>query len=66
MSWKEDKDPFSNLLLGRIIGHYRTIWNLGPKIVVAQEIANDLNAGAVHRDRGSHGPTRDGWTLATL
>lgn len=34
-----------------IIGYYRAIWNLGLKIVLAQEIANDLNVGAAHRDR---------------
>lgn len=29
-----------------------------------QEIANDLNVGAAHWDRKSHGPTCDGWALA--
>lgn len=31
-----------------------------------QEIANDLNVGAVRKDRKSHGPSCDGWTLTTL
>lgn len=31
-----------------------------------QEIANDLNVGAVRKDRKSHGPSCDGWCLATL
>ena len=52
---------------GGIIRHYRSIWNLGPKNSPVQEIANDLNVGALpgpHSffSHGSYIPVCDGWT----
>lgn len=56
--------------VGGIIGHYRTIWNLGPKQnSPVQEIANDLNDGALPGSLTPSPlsavrvlPTCDGWT----
>lgn len=61
--------PLQSAWSDHIIGYYRILsdhMEFGTENSPVQEIANDLNVGAVRKDRKSHGPSCDGWCLATL
>lgn len=67
--YRRDKTNIPSIPICLVGPYYRILsghMEFGAENSPVQEIANDLNVGAVRKDRKSHGPSCDGWSLASL